>query len=168
MNKLMSVLSFNICQSVSLWLQFKEEQIFWIVMKHIWSSLELWPVIWDKKSNINAATSNTFSCFFLIPTTTMLTILIFTIAVTAQADDICREMTVADCEIGEDNIVDRLPFTASICEKSCKLSDNCRFWRAYHNDSMKLPECLHIRTNYKKVRWRDWGVCGRGWKTALF
>jgi len=60
----------------------------------------------------------------------------------------CKEMTVADCEISEDNIISRYNFNAAICESQCKRSDHCQFWRVYQNDTMELPECLHLSTDY--------------------
>jgi len=60
----------------------------------------------------------------------------------------CKEMTVADCEISEDNIISRYNFNAAICESQCKRSDHCQFWRVYQNDTMELPECLHLSIDY--------------------
>jgi len=60
----------------------------------------------------------------------------------------CRGMTVADCQVNEGNIIHRYNFNAAICESQCKRSDHCQFWRVYQNESMQLPECLHLRTNY--------------------
>ena len=79
-------------------------------------------------------------------------ILFLPLAVLAQMKDPCQGMTVADCKIGEDNIVDRSHFPAEVCEQLCKLSDNCHFWRVHQSDSMDSPECLHLRTDYHKVR----------------
>ena len=45
----------------------------------------------------------------------------------------------------------RYNFNAAICESQCKRSDHCQFWRVYQNESMQLPECLHLRTNYHQV-----------------
>ena len=70
--------------------------------------------------------------------------------------DPCQGMTVADCKIGEDNIVEQLPYNAAECEMSCKMSDNCHFWRVYQDDGMDRPECLHLSTNYHKVRRAGW------------
>merc|ERR1711874_394135 len=66
----------------------------------------------------------------------------------ALGDDPCREMTVAGCELTEDNIIGKHNFDAAICESLCKTSDHCQFWRVFQDDSMELPECLHLRTNY--------------------
>jgi len=63
-------------------------------------------------------------------------------------EDPCKEMTVADCIISEENIVNRYNFDATICENLCKKSEHCQFWRVYQNDTMQLPECLHLSTNY--------------------
>jgi len=78
----------------------------------------------------------------------MLALLLFTLAVVTLGEDPCKGMTVADCEISEDNIVNRYNFNAAICESQCKRSDHCHFWRVYQNESMQLPECLHLSTNY--------------------
>ena len=89
----------------------------------------------------------------------MLTVLLFPlIAVAALSENPCRGMTVANCEISEDNIINRYNFNAAICESQCKRSDHCQFWRVYQNDSMELPECIHLRTNYHQVRC-IWGQC---------
>ena len=80
----------------------------------------------------------------------MLLLLPFGLA--TQIDDPCQGMTVSDCVVGEDNIVDRRPFPAEVCEQVCKLSGNCHFWRAHQNDSMESPECIHLDSDYHKVR----------------
>ena len=83
-----------------------------------------------------------------------LALLLLPLAVVAQIENPCQGMTVADCRIGEDNIVDQLPFDAADCERSCEMSDNCYFWRFYQDNSMPLepPQCLHLGTNYHKVK----------------
>ena len=45
----------------------------------------------------------------------------------ALGDDPCREMTVADCEISQDNIIGKYTFDAAICESQCKRSEHCQF-----------------------------------------
>ena len=67
-------------------------------------------------------------------------------------EDPCKDMTVADCIISEENVVNRYNFDATICENLCKKSEHCQFWRVYQNDTMQLPECLHLSTNYHQVR----------------
>jgi len=81
-----------------------------------------------------------------------LALLLLPLAVVAQIENPCQGMTVADCRIGEDNIVEQLPFDAVDCERSCEMSDNCYFWRFYQDNSMPLepPQCLHLGTNYHK------------------
>ena len=83
---------------------------------------------------------------------TMLAVLLLSLAVGAEIEDPCWGMTLGDCEIGDDNIIDRKPFDAFICAETCKMSDNCHFWRVYNDCSMDLPECLHIGTDYHKVK----------------
>ena len=78
--------------------------------------------------------------------------LILAFAVSIHGEDSCQEITLSSCRVEEDNIVDENNFPAEICEKSCKLSDNCHYWRALQNATMELPQCLHLRTNYHKVR----------------
>ena len=85
----------------------------------------------------------------------LLFLLQLAIAIATQIEDPCQGMTVADCVLGDDNIIDRLPFDAATCESLCKLSDNCNYWRVYQNQSME-PECLHLNTNYHKVRKVGW------------
>ena len=51
-------------------------------------------------------------------------------------------------------MIPRYNFNAAICESQCKRSDHCHFWRVYQNESMQLPECLHLRTNYHQVNGR--------------
>jgi len=83
------------------------------------------------------------------PRMAMLTVLLFTLkTVVALSENPCRGMTVANCEISEDNIINRYNFNAAICESQCKRSDHCQFWRVYQNESMELLECIHLRTNY--------------------
>ena len=110
--------------------------------------------------------------------------LLFPLAVVTlgtQGEDPCKGMTVADCEISEDNIISRYKsheitffkleirlsymrcflvanlmftrynFNAVICERQCKKSDNCQFWQVYQNDTMEQPECIHLSTNYHQV-----------------
>ena len=48
-------------------------------------------------------------------------------------------------------MIPRYNFNAAICESQCKRSDHCHFWRVYQNESMQLPECLHLSTNYHQV-----------------
>ena len=79
-------------------------------------------------------------------------LLLFPLTVVTLGENPCKEMTVAGCEIGDDNIINRYNFNAAICESQCKRSDHCQFWRVYQDDSMELPECLHIRTNYHQVQ----------------
>ena len=79
-------------------------------------------------------------------------ILFLPLAVVAQIEDPCQGMTVADCKIGEDIIIEELPVDAAKCEQSCKMLDNCHFWRVYQDDGMERPECLHRKTNYHQVR----------------
>ena len=82
-----------------------------------------------------------------------LALLLFPLAGVTLGEDPCKGMTVADCEISEDNIIHRYNFDAGTCERQCKRSDHCQFWRVYQNDSMELPECLHLRTNFHQVKW---------------
>ena len=70
----------------------------------------------------------------------------------ALGDDPCREMTVAGCDLTEDNIIGKYNFDAAICESLCRTSDHCQFWRVYQDDIMELPECLHLSTNYHQVK----------------
>ena len=49
-------------------------------------------------------------------------------------------------------IHNRYNFNAAICESQCKRSDHCQFWRVYQNDTMELPECLHLSIDYHQVR----------------
>jgi len=60
----------------------------------------------------------------------------------------CQDMTIGDCTIGDDNIIARYPFPASICHDQCKKADTCSFWRTFQNETMEAPECLLLRTNY--------------------
>ena len=83
-------------------------------------------------------------------------ILFLPLAVVAQIEDPCQGMTVADCKIGEDIIVEELPVDAAKCEQLCKMLDNYHFWRVYQDDGMDRPECLHLSTNYHKVRRAGW------------
>merc|ERR1712179_31530 len=82
------------------------------------------------------------------PGMAMLALLLFPLAVVTLGEDPCKKMTVADCEISEDNIINQYDFNAPICESGCKKSDTCNFWRVYQNESMQLPECIHLSTNY--------------------
>jgi len=77
-------------------------------------------------------------------------LLLLPFAIATRIEDPCQRMTVADCVVGEDNIVDRSHFPAEVCEQLCKLSDNCHFWRFHQSDSMDSPECLHLHTDYHK------------------
>ena len=87
----------------------------------------------------------------------LLLLLQLAIATTTQIEDLCQGMTVSDCEIGEDNIVDDgLPFDDALCKSSCVFADNCHYWRVYQNQSMEEPECLHLSTNFLKVRRVGW------------
>ena len=79
-------------------------------------------------------------------------LLLLPFAIATQIEDHCQGVTVSDCFIGEDNIVDRRPFPAEVCERLCKLSNNCHFWRAHQDDSMESPECVHLGADYHKVR----------------
>ena len=112
----------------------------------------------------------------------MLAMLLFPLVVVTLGEDPCKGMTVADCEVSEDNIINRYKsheittfilemrlsymrcflvdnlmftrynFNAAICERQCKKSDHCQFWRVYQNESMQLPECIHLSTNYHQVK----------------
>ena len=82
---------------------------------------------------------------------TLTTLILLPWAITAQEEDLCTGMTLSQCTIAEDNIVDRYPFPATICEVQCKKSDNCGFWRVYQNSSMEGPECIHFGTDYQQV-----------------
>ena len=84
--------------------------------------------------------------------TKLVMLLLLPFGIATQIEDPCQGMTVADCVVGEDNIVDRNHFPAEVCEQLCKLSDNCHFWRVHQNVRMDRPECLHLHTNYHKVR----------------
>ena len=67
------------------------------------------------------------------------------------AQNPCDGMTVADCKIGVENIIDSHPYpTAEVCEILCDTSDTCNFWRFFKNDT--VTECLFLRTNYHQVR----------------
>ena len=67
------------------------------------------------------------------------------------AQNPCDGMTVADCKIGAENIIDSHPYpTAEVCEILCDTSDTCNFWRFFKNDT--VTECLFLRTNYHQVR----------------
>ena len=79
-------------------------------------------------------------------------VLLFSVAAAlAQSKNPCQGMTLGDCRTESDNIVDQSKFPADICAESCKMSDNCHFWRAFQDEDMEKPECLHLRTNYQKV-----------------
>ena len=78
-------------------------------------------------------------------------LLLLPFAIATQIEDPCQGMTVADCEIGQDNIVDRLSFDDVLCKTTCEMSDNCHYWRALQNATMELPQCLHLRTDFRQV-----------------
>merc|ERR1712107_312559 len=80
------------------------------------------------------------------------TMLILAFAVSIHGEDSCQEITLSSCRVEEDNRVDESNLPAEICEKSCKLSDNCHYWRALQNATMELPQCLHLRTNYHNAK----------------
>jgi len=60
----------------------------------------------------------------------------------------CQGMTLADCELGEDNIIATYPFETKACQDLCATSDGCQFWRDNKNETGNT--CLHINTNYHK------------------
>ena len=81
-----------------------------------------------------------------------LVLLLFSVAAAlAQSKNPCQGMTLGDCRTESDNIVDQSTFPPDICAESCKMSDNCHFWRAFQDEGMEKPECLHLRTNYHRV-----------------
>ena len=61
----------------------------------------------------------------------------------------CAEITLANCELGEDNIVARYEVDPNTCQTLCQMSDHCAFWRAQDADG--VLDCLLLRTNYHKV-----------------
>ena len=68
----------------------------------------------------------------------------------ALAQNPCQDMTVADCTIREDNIINSYPWpVADVCEMNCDTDDTCMFWRFFKNDT--VTECLHLKTNYHQV-----------------
>jgi len=58
----------------------------------------------------------------------------------------CQDMTLADCRLGEDNIINKYPFGAQVCRSLCQKSDICSFWRVLNTENG--PECLLLRTDY--------------------
>ena len=79
-------------------------------------------------------------------------VLLFAVAAAiAQSKNPCQDVTLGNCRVEDDNIVDESNFPAEICEESCKLSDNCHYWRALQNATMELPQCLHLRTDFQQV-----------------
>jgi hypothetical protein len=63
----------------------------------------------------------------------------------------CDEITLGDCTIEEDNILEHHPYTEGLCHTLCEKSDDCEFWR--HNEAPEDPNeaCLFLKTDYHQV-----------------
>merc|ERR1712106_61111 len=56
----------------------------------------------------------------------------------------CQDMTVGDCTLDDNLILESHPYPAAICHDQCGPNDLCSFWRY---DEPK-NECLFLKTNY--------------------
>ena len=81
----------------------------------------------------------------------MLAYLPLLLASLAYGRNDCQDVTLGSCRVEDDNIVAESNFAAEICEESCKMSDNCHYWRALQNATIELPQCLHLRTDFRQV-----------------